>query len=380
MLVQQARRPGASSSSRPTNDVEGAGRLPRRLRSTGTAAIAGSCARIASWSRRSSSPGSSPSSSCEHAPRLLERLERIGLAAAAVERQHQLAPQPLAEGLSASADRSAGGELPMLSERERRLELLLEGVDAQRLEPACLVAEPGRTGQTLQRRSAPEGQRRRDGVRRGRARRHRAARRASPRAAPRTARHRRLRPSARSRRWSRRSTALRARRAGGRRDDAARCAERPEAPLPTGRRRARRRRTTWPRPQREHRQQGLTLRAAHVRGRPARENLERAEKPDLQPLAACARVAFAGESLTLRAPCARERACRNVETRRTLRQRVSSVGRRLAVSGDVELLLQSSHALVDARLELGLALARARLGALRAQRRQRPPVPPRARP
>ena len=34
-------------------------------------------------------------------------------------------------------------------------------------------------------------------------------------------------------------------------------------------------------PEREHRQQRLALRAAHVRGRPARENLERAEKPDL---------------------------------------------------------------------------------------------------
>ena len=35
-------------------------------------------------------------------------------------------------------------------------------------------------------------------------------------------------------------------------------------------------------PEREHRQQGLTLRAAHVRRRPARENLERAEKSDLK--------------------------------------------------------------------------------------------------
>ena len=35
-------------------------------------------------------------------------------------------------------------------------------------------------------------------------------------------------------------------------------------------------------PEREHRQQRLTLRAAHVRRRPARENLERAEKPDLK--------------------------------------------------------------------------------------------------
>jgi hypothetical protein len=35
-------------------------------------------------------------------------------------------------------------------------------------------------------------------------------------------------------------------------------------------------------PKSEHRQQSLALRAAHVRGRPARENLERAEKPDLE--------------------------------------------------------------------------------------------------
>jgi hypothetical protein len=35
-------------------------------------------------------------------------------------------------------------------------------------------------------------------------------------------------------------------------------------------------------PKRKHRQQGLTLRAADVRGAPARENLQRAEKPDLE--------------------------------------------------------------------------------------------------
>src|SRR5581483_546739 len=35
----------------------------------------------------------------EHAPRLLERVERVRLTAAAVERQHQLAPQPLPEGI-----------------------------------------------------------------------------------------------------------------------------------------------------------------------------------------------------------------------------------------------------------------------------------------
>ena len=56
----------------------------------------------------------------------------------------------------------------MLAEREPDLEVLLERVDAQRLEPARLGAEPCRTGQTLQRRSVPEGQRGGDRVRRGR--------------------------------------------------------------------------------------------------------------------------------------------------------------------------------------------------------------------
>ena len=37
-------------------------------------------------------------------------------------------------------------------------------------------------------------------------------------------------------------------------------------------------------PEREHRKQCLTLGAAHVRRAPARENLERAEKPDFQQL------------------------------------------------------------------------------------------------
>ena len=38
-------------------------------------------------------------------------------------------------------------------------------------------------------------------------------------------------------------------------------------------------------PERKHRKQGLTLRAGHVRGRPARDDLERAENPDFKQLA-----------------------------------------------------------------------------------------------
>ena len=46
--------------------------------------------------------------------------------------------------MSASAERSAGDQLAMLAERERDLEVLLERVDAQRLEPARLRGEPRR--------------------------------------------------------------------------------------------------------------------------------------------------------------------------------------------------------------------------------------------
>ena len=49
----------------------------------------GSCSRIAWWSSRSGRPGSTPSSSTSAAARRLVRLERLGLAAAAVQREHQ---------------------------------------------------------------------------------------------------------------------------------------------------------------------------------------------------------------------------------------------------------------------------------------------------
>ncbi len=104
----------------------------------------------------------------EHAPRLSEGLERIRLAAGAIERQHQLPPQPFSEQVPFERCAKRRHELPMLSERKRRLELLLERVDAQRLEPACLGAAPRRPAQALERRSAPEHQRRGDRIRRGR--------------------------------------------------------------------------------------------------------------------------------------------------------------------------------------------------------------------
>ena len=59
----------------------------------------------------------------QHTARLLERLERVGLAAAAIEREHQLAPQPLAEGFLLQRGAQRRHQLALLAERERRLEL-----------------------------------------------------------------------------------------------------------------------------------------------------------------------------------------------------------------------------------------------------------------
>ncbi len=111
-------------------------------------------------------PRLEPQLVAEDAPCLLERLQRVGLAAAAIEGDHQLPPQALAERVVRERRPDCRRELAVLSERERHFELLLERVDAQRLEPACLGAEPRRAAQTLQRRPAPERQRRRDRVRR----------------------------------------------------------------------------------------------------------------------------------------------------------------------------------------------------------------------
>ena len=218
----------------------------------------------------------------EHTPRLLERLERIRLAAAAVQRQHQLPPQPFAVGVVREGRPERRRELPVLAEREPDLEVLLERVDVQRLEPACLGAEPRRAGQALQRRPAPERQRRRDRVRRGSGRRRRATRRA-------------ISASSSSNRTA--STRASFERVPVGRADDRRLSERGAKPGDVMMERVPRsgRQLLAPQavdervdadhaalPEREHRQQGLTLRAAHVRGRPVRENLERAEKPDLE--------------------------------------------------------------------------------------------------
>ena len=218
------------------------------------------------------------------APGLLERLERIGLATAAVERQHQLPPEPLPERVVRERRTERRRQLAMLAEGEPDLEVLLERVDVQHLEPACLGAEPGRAGQPLQRRPAPEGKRRGDRVRR-------ALNVVGPQRGA-GLREQLLEPHGIDERVLERVAVGRA----GDRLFSERGAEAGDVVMERVPRRGRELLTPEAVdervdvdhaavPEREQREQRLTLRAAHVRGRPARDNLERAEQPDLEWLA-----------------------------------------------------------------------------------------------
>ncbi len=217
----------------------------------------------------------------EDAPGLLERLERVGLAAAAVEREHQLPPEPLAEGVVCERRPQRRRELPVLPERKPGLEVLLLRVDAERLEAACLGREPCGRGQSLQSRTAPEGQRGRYGVRRC----------SDVAVAQRRARvgEELLETDGIDRR---RSEGI----AVGEADDRPLSERRAEAGDVVVKRIPRSGRELLPPEtvdqrvdldraavaEREHGQERLSLRAAHVRRRPADENLERAENPDFE--------------------------------------------------------------------------------------------------
>ena len=101
----------------------------------------------------------------EHAAGLLEHLERVRLASAPIERQHQLSPQALAERalLQRSADRRS--DVAVLSQRESRLEPLLQRVEPQRVQPRGLRRRPRGLRQAQEGRPAPEGERVGDRVR-----------------------------------------------------------------------------------------------------------------------------------------------------------------------------------------------------------------------
>ena len=217
----------------------------------------------------------------EHAPCLLEHLECVRLPPAAVERQHQLAPQPLPERVVCNRRAQRRDQLSVLSERERNLEPLLERVHTQRLEPARLGVEPRRAGEALQGRTPPEVERRSNHIRRGPhvAVTQRAARLRQQFLEPHGIHMRVVQriPIGRAgdRRLSQggaktRNVVVERIARGGRELRAPQavdeCVDVDDATIS----------------EREHCQQCLPLRSAHVRNPSAGVHLERAEKPDLQ--------------------------------------------------------------------------------------------------
>ena len=90
------------------------------------------------------------------AARVAVRRERFGLPAGAIERQHQLPAQPLAERMLGDEPFELGRELPVPAERELRLDPLLDGLDAQLLEPGALGGGERIVRELGQRGSAPE--------------------------------------------------------------------------------------------------------------------------------------------------------------------------------------------------------------------------------
>src|SRR5699024_6249286 len=86
-------------------------------------------------------------------------LERVRLAAAAVEREHQLASQTLAQRMLRDARLELGDDRAVASEPEGRLESPLDGLETKLLEVPDLALGEVRERELGKGRAAPKGQR-----------------------------------------------------------------------------------------------------------------------------------------------------------------------------------------------------------------------------
>ncbi len=86
-------------------------------------------------------------------------LERVGLTAGAVEREHQLRPQPLAQRVRAYERLEVADEGRVLADREPRLGLLLEEDEPELLEPRDLLLRERLVAELRERLAAPEAER-----------------------------------------------------------------------------------------------------------------------------------------------------------------------------------------------------------------------------
>ena len=177
------------SCARPTNTADdaaptrpGSGIASSAAAADGAsgASSAGSPASTAASSRRSSAPGSRPSSLDEHVARPLVGAHRVGLTARAVQRQHQRGPQPLAQRVPGHQRLQLADQHAVMSEHQVGVDPILDGREAQLVEPQRLRRGPPATATVGQRVAPPQSQRLAQ-LRRCAARRHRRrARRARP--------------------------------------------------------------------------------------------------------------------------------------------------------------------------------------------------------
>ncbi len=175
----------------------------------------------------------------QHLARALERRQRLGLAARAVEREHQVRPHPLAERVASGERLELGHDRGVTAHRDLGRDPMLGRRQPQLLEPRGLAPEGGLLRDVGERVRPP--QRERVGQGRGGGRRDRTRPGPSPASrAPRTARRRspRGRRRARSRRRGPRSVRRRAPCGAGRRRSAGCCGRSRAAPRPRARRSA----------------------------------------------------------------------------------------------------------------------------------------------
>ena len=95
----------------------------------------------------------------EAAPRLLERVECLGLATGAIQRQHQLGREALAQRVLAERGREPPGRFDVPALGELALEPPFQRREPQLLEPCDLTLRERLEGEVRQRRPAPQRQR-----------------------------------------------------------------------------------------------------------------------------------------------------------------------------------------------------------------------------
>ena len=92
----------------------------------------------------------------EERARAVVRRERLRLALGVVEREHQLAPQALAERLLGNETLQLGDERSVTAERQLRIDSLLEGDEPKLVQPASLVRDDATVANVRERRAAPQ--------------------------------------------------------------------------------------------------------------------------------------------------------------------------------------------------------------------------------